>query len=167
VDNLLTDMENRVTALEERLFGEEIDSKSQQKRQVIEEIVQINGQIQRAVANREAIAQLMKNVEEMMEYLEFEESNQLLGGEAKANAVIAAEPVIRQMFSLVKSINLQDINEAMNSDVIRNLTTLTGELAKVKLMQMEQKDRYELFCQKIGSIEEVISILGEGVLKSQ
>lgn len=55
-----------------------------------------------------------------MEYLEFEENNQLLGGEAKANAVIAAEPVIRQMFSLVKSINLQDISEAMNSEAIRS-----------------------------------------------
>lgn len=55
-----------------------------------------------------------------MEYLEFEENNQLLGGEAKANAVIAAEPVIRQMFALVKSINLQDISESMNSEAIRS-----------------------------------------------
>lgn len=117
-------------------------------------MIQINGQIQRAVANRDAIAKLMKNgkilllcvigsdhvflnnvmyvnllltsflnsflVEEMMEYLEFEENNQLLGGEAKANAVIAAEPVIRQMFALVKSINLQDISESMNSEAIRS-----------------------------------------------
>lgn len=30
----------------------------------MEEIVQVNGQIQRAVANRETIAQLMKNGEE-------------------------------------------------------------------------------------------------------
>ncbi|ODM99314.1 hypothetical protein Ocin01_07368 [Orchesella cincta] len=167
VENLLTEMESRVAALEEKVFGDDVNSKSQQKRQVIEEVVQINGQIQRAVANRDAVAQLMKNVEEMMEYLEVEESNQLLGGEAKANAVIAAEPVIRQMFSLVKSINLDDINEAMNSEAIRNLTTLTAELAKVRLVQMEQKDRYELFCQKVGSIEEVISILGEGVVNTR
>ncbi|CAL8088374.1 unnamed protein product [Orchesella dallaii] len=167
VENLLTEMESRVAALEEKVFGDDVNSKSQQKRQVIEEVVQINGQIQRAVANREAVAQLMKKVEEMMEYLEFEESNQLLGGEAKANAVIAAEPVIRQMFALVKTINLDDINEAMNSEAIRKLTTLTGELARVRLVQMEQKDRYELFCQKVGSIEEVISILGEGVVNAR
>lgn len=34
VDSLLTEMESRVAALEEKLFGDEIDSKSQQKRQV-------------------------------------------------------------------------------------------------------------------------------------
>lgn len=43
--------------------------------------------------------------------------------------------------------------------IFADLTTLTGELAQVKLIQMEQKDRYELFCQKIGAIEEVIAIL--------
>lgn len=59
-------------------------------------------------------------VEEMNDYLEFEANNQLLGGEAKANAVIAAEPVIRQMFALVKTINLQEIDEAMNSEAIRS-----------------------------------------------
>lgn len=68
---------------------------------------------------------LLIAVEEMMDYLEFEENNQLLGGEAKANAVIAAEPIIRQMFSLVKSINLQDINDAMNSESIRSKFTFS------------------------------------------
>lgn len=34
VDNLLTEMESRVAAMEERLFGDDVGSKSQQKRQV-------------------------------------------------------------------------------------------------------------------------------------
>lgn len=34
LDNLLTEMESRVAAMEEKLFGDEIESKSQQKRQV-------------------------------------------------------------------------------------------------------------------------------------
>ncbi len=58
--------------------------------------------------------------EDMMDFLELEESSQLLGGEAKANAILTAEPLIRQMHQLVKGINLEQVQGAINSEAIRS-----------------------------------------------
>lgn len=56
----------------------------------------------------------------MMEYLDLEESSQILGGEAKGNAVLVAEPIIRQMHSIVKGISLDHVHQAINSEPIRS-----------------------------------------------
>jgi len=55
-----------------------------------------------------------------MGFLELEESSQLLGGEAKANAILTAEPLIRQMHDMIKHINLERVQEAINSEAIRS-----------------------------------------------
>ncbi|CAG7838313.1 unnamed protein product [Allacma fusca] len=156
---VISALEERITTLERQVFGDEIDSKVQQNRQVIEEIVQINSQILRSVASRESVAQLMKKVEDMIDFLDLEESSQLLGGEAKANAVLAAEPIIRQMYGIIKEISLDQVNEAINSEALRNLTSLSGQLAQLKMVQMEQKNDYDNFIRKIRAIEEATSIL--------
>ena len=39
--------------------------------------------------------------------------------EAKANAILLAEPIIRQMHSIIKNINVENVNEAINSKDIR------------------------------------------------
>ncbi len=57
----------------------------------------------------------------MMDYLDLEDSSQLLGGEAKGNGVLAAEPIIRQMHSIVKGINLDNVHQAINSQPIRSM----------------------------------------------
>jgi DNA gyrase/topoisomerase IV subunit A len=61
-----------------------------------------------------------KLVEEMTDFLDLEESSQLLGGEAKGNAVLAADPIIRQMHALVKGMNLEQVHQAINSEAIRS-----------------------------------------------
>lgn len=58
-----------------------------------------------------------------MDCLELEESSQLLGGEVKGNAVLAAEPLIRQMHAIIKGISLQHAHEAINSEAIRGNST--------------------------------------------
>lgn len=55
----------------------------------------------------------------MLELLELE-SSELLGCEAKANAILAAEPFIHQTHALLQQIDLNKINEAMNSEEIRS-----------------------------------------------
>jgi len=156
-------LEDRIAALERRVFGDEINSKIQQNRQVIEEIVQINSQILRAVSSRDGVLNLMKKVEELLEYLDLEESSQLLGGEAKANAILAADPIIRQVYGIVKGINLDQVNETINSEALRSLPTLEGEVAKLKLVQFEQQHQYEDFNNKVRAVEEAVSILASAV----
>jgi hypothetical protein len=158
-NSIISALEDRIAMLERQVFGDEIDSKVQQNRQVIDEIVQINSQILRCVASRDGVSQIMRKVEDMMEFLELEESSQLLGGEAKANAVLAAEPIIRQMYGIIKEMSLDELNEAINSEALRNLTSLSGELAKLKMVQMEQQSAYDEFSRKIRAIEEATSIL--------
>jgi len=67
----------------------------------------------------------LKLVEEMIDFLDLEESSQLLGGEAKANAVVAAEPIIRQMHEIVKGINLEHVHQAVNSEAFRSNTFIS------------------------------------------
>jgi len=72
-------------------------------------------------------------VEDMMDFLDLEEGSQLLGGEAKANAILAAEPIIRQMYALVKAINLEHINQAMNSEAIRSKLIIRPQTIRIVL----------------------------------
>lgn len=48
VENLLTEMESRVAAVEEKVFGDEIESKSQQKRLVIIKLLLLNAKMLRS-----------------------------------------------------------------------------------------------------------------------
>jgi len=122
-------------------------------------MVQINGQIQRSVTHREAVSQLMKSSEQVLDFLELEESGQLLGGEAKVNAILAAEPLIRQMHEWAKGISLNQVHEAINSEAIRNLVSLQSELSKVKMGYLEQESRHEDLYSRIRVMDEAVGIL--------
>ena len=47
------------------------------------------------------------------------QGSELLGSESKANAILLAEPIVRQMHRMIKNINVEEVNEAMNSKNIR------------------------------------------------
>jgi len=59
-------------------------------------------------------------VDELISLLSLEKSSFLLGGEEKANAILAAEPIIRQIHDITKRIKIDEINRALNSEEIRS-----------------------------------------------
>jgi len=162
-EQLLNALEDRVLSLERQVFGDDLTSKIQQQRKIPDELVQINAQIHRAVRNRETILVLMEKIEKVLELLELEESSHFLGCEAKANGILAAEPLIRQTHGLIQQIDLDKMSDAMNSDAIRSLILMQGQLSKLRVTQMEQEDAYDEICSKVKGIEEAINVVLNGI----
>lgn len=46
-------------------------------------------------------------------------ASQIIGCESKANAILLAEPIIKQMHQQIKNIDIDEANEAINSKDIR------------------------------------------------
>jgi len=163
LSSILVNLDDRIASIERKVFGSDINSKIRQKRQVIDELIQINGQIQRSLPNRESISKLMKSVEEILDVIQLEDSSnqggELLGSESKANAILLAEPIIRQMHSTLKNFNVDEVNEAINSKDIRDIISLKEELSKLKFQQLEDVEPPIIISSKIQTLTEAIDML--------
>jgi len=162
VSQILLDLDERITGLERRVFGDEINSKIQGKRQIIDELIQINSQLNRSLSNRETVLQLMKSVEEILDLIQLEDStnaSQIIGCESKANAILLAEPIIKQMHQQIRNINIDEANDAINSKDIRDIIPLKDELVQLKFKQLEELESPNVISSKIEALTEAIDAL--------
>ncbi|XP_072166913.1 dynactin subunit 3-like [Diadema setosum] len=131
-------LEQRIAAIENRIFGE--DGQNGIEGSVVDNVHGVKQKVTSLTTGKEKTQALWKRLEELNNYLDPELSNKLsLGSEAKADIILAEEEQLTAQAALLEKV--KELSSVLDSEHINAVPGMSDKLIPLATLQVEQQER--------------------------